>query len=43
MGAFANQMEQVTNAVPLPLGVAALGALIKVIEETNGSNQPGNS
>jgi DNA (cytosine-5)-methyltransferase 1 len=33
MGQFANQMTQVTNAVPAPLGVAGLSVIVKFIGE----------
>lgn len=33
MGKFANQMGQVTNAVPVPLGIAALNVLLNVLGE----------
>jgi DNA (cytosine-5)-methyltransferase 1 len=35
MGTFANQMEQVTNAVPLPLGKAALRVLLAILGEAS--------
>jgi len=34
MGPFANQMTQVTNAVPAPLGIAALKVLLHLLGET---------
>ena len=35
-GSFGKQMEQVTNAVPLPLGYAVITTLLEQLEDNNG-------
>ncbi len=39
MGPFGRQMEQVTNAVPLPLGRAAIKTFLELNEKTNGNGK----
>lgn len=42
-GTFANQMTQVTNAVPPPLARAAIGTLLTCLESANGNESKDNA